>query len=485
MELKAGLSALVTGGAAGIGKAISLAFGKRGIFVTVVDSSDDGEQVAAAVIKENARFHTDLKFPSATFIKCDVTNTGELSFAFQKHFITYGGLDICINSAGISNPLPFQEDRTDGSRSWRHTINIQTMQAAQKPGAIINLGSSAGLYPSYKDPIYSASKGGVVMFTRSLLQYKRQGIRVNVLCPEFVETALARKVDAKFIELMGGFLHMDMVIKGAFELITDENKAGSCLWITNRRGLEYWPTPDEESKYLVLRSKVRGRSSVKAHEKLKIPESFEKIVVRTLSHNFRVATMVVRVPLRLDIKPDHVLLKIVYAGVNASDVNFSSGQYFGGNENDLNGHLPFDAGFEAVGILAARGESVHDLIVGTPAAVLAFGSYTEFMMVPAKYVLPIDRPIPEAVAMLTSGLTASIALEKTARMKSGKVVLVTAAAGGTGQFAVQLAKLAGKTVVATCGGKEKAMLLKDLGVDRVINYLEEDIKSVCSFTKSN
>ncbi|GAB2222511.1 hypothetical protein Droror1_Dr00016627 [Drosera rotundifolia] len=491
MELKAGLSALVTGGAAGIGKAISLAFGKRGIFVTVVDSSDEGEQVAAAVVKENTRFHTDLMVPSATFIKCDVTNSGELSFAFQKHFITYGGLDICINSAGISNPLPFQEDQTDGSHSWRHTINvnliavidstrlaIQTMQAAQKPGVIINLGSSAGLYPSYKDPIYSASKGGVVLFTRSLLQYKRQGIRVNVLCPEFVETELAQKVDAKFIDLMGGFLPMDMVIKGAFELITDEKKAGSCLWITNRRGLEYWPTPEEEAKYLVPRSKGRGRSSVKAPEKLKIPESFEKIVVCTLSHNFRVATMVVRVPLRLDIKRDHVLLKIVYAGVNASDVNFSSGQYFGGNKNDLNGHLPFDAGFEAVGIIAARGESVHDLIVGTPAAILAFGSYTEFMMVPAKYVLPIDRPVPEAVAMLTSGLTASIALEKTARMESGKVVLVTAAAGGTGQFAVQLAKLAGKTVVATCGGKEKAILLKDLGVDRVINYLEEDIKSV-------
>ncbi|GKV52123.1 hypothetical protein SLEP1_g58716 [Rubroshorea leprosula] len=58
------------------------------------------------------------------------------------------------------------------------------MQAMQKPGVIINLGSSAGLYPSTKDPIYSSSKAGVVLFTRSLAPYKRQGIRVNVLCPE-------------------------------------------------------------------------------------------------------------------------------------------------------------------------------------------------------------------------------------------------------------------------------------------------------------
>ncbi|MBA0573043.1 hypothetical protein Golob_000338 [Gossypium lobatum] len=63
-------------------------------------------------------------------------------------------------------------------------------------------------------------------------------------------------------------------------------------------------------------------------------------------------------------------------------------------------------------------------------------------------------------------------------MESGQVVLVTAAAGGTGQFAVQLAKLAGNKVVATCGGKEKARLLKDLGVDRVIDYKTEDIKTV-------
>jgi len=90
----------------------------------------------------------------------------------------------------------------------------------------------------------------------------------------------------------------------------------------------------------------------------------------------------------------------------------------------------------------------------------------------------VPRPDPEVVGMLTSGLTASIALEKSGQMESGKVVLVTAAAGGTGQFAVQLAKLAGNTVVATCGGKEKALLLKQLGVDRVIDYKAEDIKTV-------
>lgn len=63
-------------------------------------------------------------------------------------------------------------------------------------------------------------------------------------------------------------------------------------------------------------------------------------------------------------------------------------------------------------------------------------------------------------------------------MRSKETVLVTAAAGGTGQFAVQLAKLAGNQVVATCGSDDKARLLTGLGADRVINYNKEQTK-VC------
>jgi len=63
---------------------------------------------------------------------------------------------------------------------------------------------------------------------------------------------------------------------GAFELITDEKKAGACLWITNRRGLEYWPTPMEETKYLVG-SSSRKRPSFKVSTKIELPQSFEKM----------------------------------------------------------------------------------------------------------------------------------------------------------------------------------------------------------------
>lgn len=490
MELKPGMSALVTGGASGIGKAICLSLAQNGIFVTVVDFSEErGKEVTFLVEKENSKFHNGLKFPPALFVKCDVTNTSDMSTAFKKHLDTYGGLDVCVNSAGLGTAVRFDKDDSDGNSTWRRTINvnfialvdctrmaIQSMRALKKPGVIINVGSASGLYPMFADPIYAGTKGGVVLFTRSLAPLKREGIRVNVLCPEFVETDLGNKVNRGHVEMVGGFLTMESVMKGVYELIKDESKAGACLWITNRRGMEYWPTPSEVKKYTVKTLKSRRGPEYTA-PRFELPQTYNKIVVHTLSHKFRSATRIIQTQLSLPIKPQHALVKVIYAGVNASDVNFSSGRYFSNDKNANTTRLPFDAGFEAVGLIAAVGDSVH-LKVGSPVALMTFGSYAEFTLVPAKHLLPVPRPDPEVVAMLTSGLTASISLEKAGQMSYGQSVLVTAAAGGTGQFAVQLAKLAGNEVVATCGGEQKAKLLRSLGVHRVIDYKKEDIKQV-------
>ena len=69
-------------------------------------------------------------------------------------------------------------------------------------------------------------------------------------------------------------------------------------------------------------------------------------------------------------------------------------------------------------------------------------------------------------------------LEVVGELSSGETVLVTAAAGATGQLVVQLANQAGNHVIATCGGEDKAKLLRKLGADRVINYRNENIKAV-------
>ncbi|GFR48850.1 hypothetical protein Agub_g10804, partial [Astrephomene gubernaculifera] len=113
-----------------------------------------------------------------------------------------------------------------------------------------------------------------------------------------------------------------------------------------------------------------------------------------------------------------------------------------------------------------------------PVAALSYGGYSEYGIEPARTALRVPRVAPEIVALLTSGLTASIALEQAGRVAAGEVVLVTAAAGGTGQFAVQLARAAGCRVVATCGGARKAALLQELGAERVIDHTRESVKDV-------
>ena len=95
-----------------------------------------------------------------------------------------------------------------------------------------------------------------------------------------------------------------------------------------------------------------------------------------------------------------------------------------------------------------------------------------------RYAIPVPDASPEMVSLFVSGLTASIALSVTGQMTTGETVLVTAAAGGTGQYAVQLAKLAGNTVVGTCGSADKAAMLREIGCDRVVNYREESLGDV-------
>jgi prostaglandin reductase 3 len=85
---------------------------------------------------------------------------------------------------------------------------------------------------------------------------------------------------------------------------------------------------------------------------------------------------------------------------------------------------------------------------------------------------------PSVLPLLVQGISAAVALEQVGDMKSGETVLVTAAAGGTGQFVVQLAKLAGNHVIGTTSSDEKTEVLKALGCDRVINYNKEDIGTV-------
>mmetsp|Transcript_33517 Transcript_33517/g.79290 ORF Transcript_33517/g.79290 Transcript_33517/m.79290 type:complete len:348 (+) Transcript_33517:116-1159(+) len=197
--------------------------------------------------------------------------------------------------------------------------------------------------------------------------------------------------------------------------------------------------------------------------------SYRKIVCEKLGTNFREVTRIVSSKLSLAPATGHVLVRNEYLGINASDINFTNGTYLPGVQP------PFDTGFEAVGKVVGVGEGVSHLKVGQPVCYSAFGAFAEYKEVDARGTIPVAKSTPEPLTLLVSGLTASIALEKVGELTGKETVLVTAAAGATGSFAVQLAKLKGCHVIGTCSSDDKCEALRKLGVDRPINYKKEPL----------
>ncbi|XP_005100048.1 prostaglandin reductase-3-like [Aplysia californica] len=209
-----------------------------------------------------------------------------------------------------------------------------------------------------------------------------------------------------------------------------------------------------------------------------LPATAKQVTAIKLGTNFREITEIRKVPVP---KPQagQVLVKTKFVGINASDINLTSGRY------NLAIKPPFPAGLEGIGPIVAVGEGVTNLKIGQAVAFLQNGSFAEYVIVPADKAVPVPSSDPGLLSIVLSGLTASISLEQDGNLKAGETVLVTAAAGGTGQFAVQIAKLAGCHVIGTCSSPEKADFLKSIGCDRVINYKKESFEEVITKEYSN
>lgn len=183
----------------------------------------------------------------------------------------------------------------------------------------------------------------------------------------------------------------------------------------------------------------------------------------------------VEVPL-VDPNENQVRIRNIYAGVNATDINITAARYFS------DGNIPFDIGLEALGIVDKVGANVDSFKQGD--AVLAFppkpSTFSEYLYVSPQELIPIPEMKPEFLVSLVNGLTATIALDFAGRVKSGDKVLVTAAAGGTGQIVCQWAKHRGAYVIAMTSSDEKAEFLKSLNVDLIINYRKENVDDVLS-----
>jgi NAD(P)-dependent dehydrogenase (short-subunit alcohol dehydrogenase family) len=192
----AGRVAVITGGGSGIGLAAARRMRAEG--ATIVVGDIDGEAGAAAAEEL-----------SGLFMPVDVSGEGAVNALFDAAAQSYGSVDIAFNNAGISPPEDDLIENTD-LPAWQRVqdVNLKSvylccraalrhMVPAQK-GSIINTASFVAVLGSATSQIsYTASKGGVLAMSRELgVQFARQGIRVNALCPGPVNTPLLQELFA-------------------------------------------------------------------------------------------------------------------------------------------------------------------------------------------------------------------------------------------------------------------------------------------------
>ncbi len=193
-----GKVAIVTGGATGIGKAISLALAREGSSV-IVDYFGD-EQSAIEVVDEIQNFGG-----KACAVAADISKEDEVAALAARAVKHFGGIDILINNAGIEHKEPFLETPLD---VWNNVIAInltgawlcsqtvaRQMVKQKRGGRIINISSIHEELAMPTNSPYCASKGGVRMLMRTIaLELAEHGITVNDVCPGAVDTPMDAKL---------------------------------------------------------------------------------------------------------------------------------------------------------------------------------------------------------------------------------------------------------------------------------------------------
>ncbi|KAK2828073.1 hypothetical protein Q5P01_019107 [Channa striata] len=248
-------TAVVTGAAMGIGAAIAEILLQHGAKVVLLDVN---EPAAKTRMDE---FQKKYGKDRTLFLKCNVESEEQIKAALQKTVETFGRIDILCNNAGIADEV-----------DWKKTISINlvgiisgTYLALEhmnkltggQGGVIINMASITGVYPVQGCPAYTASKHGVVGFTRGMAitsNLAGYGIRLNAICPGPVQTELLNMSISRFgrffhlqcppniIQEVMGILTPSEVAEAVLELVMDETKNGEAL-VLLRKGKQYVTFP--------------------------------------------------------------------------------------------------------------------------------------------------------------------------------------------------------------------------------------------------
>ena len=228
--------AIITAAGSGIGRAGACAMAREGAFVVIADRDESaGQATADAIADAGGR---------AEAIATDVADDRALESLIDGVAQRHGRIDILHNHAGIQVGGPLTEVETSGmDASWRINVRahfvaakrVMPIMIAQGSGVILNTASNSGVFYDREMIAYATSKHAIVAMTRQMaIDYARHGVRVNALCPGWVDTPF----NAPFIAQMGGRAAIEAYVRDTIPMgrwASAEEIAESILFLVSDR----------------------------------------------------------------------------------------------------------------------------------------------------------------------------------------------------------------------------------------------------------
>jgi 3-oxoacyl-[acyl-carrier protein] reductase len=232
MDEKPSKVALITGSSRGIGYAIALEFAKREIDVVINNHEHtlEGEKAADEIKRMGRR---------ALYIQADVSDYQQVEIMVEKIIKEFGKIDILVNNAGITRDKLLENMDAD---AWNSVLSVNLTgifnctkavikhMKSQGHGKIINISSVVGITGNIGQANYSASKGGVISFTKTIAkEYARYNININAIAPGFINTSLLQSIPEKVMEkilkkiMLGRLGNPEEVAKLVYFLSSDDS----------------------------------------------------------------------------------------------------------------------------------------------------------------------------------------------------------------------------------------------------------------------
>jgi 3-oxoacyl-[acyl-carrier protein] reductase len=232
---------LVTGAGRGIGKSVAERFAREGAKLALVSNDESNLMETVKELEEHGR--------DILPITVDVSDHDQVRAAVEQTVRRFGRIDILINNAGIAWEEPILDITPE---NWRKIIDVNLngvfwtaqetakVMVRQGEGVILNMASTNGLVGEAKYAHYNASKGGVVLLTKTMaIELGASGIRVNAVCPGYIQTPMSEAIDdPQFVEkyvrekIPLGRVGKPKDVAGVFAFLASEDAAfvtGECL----------------------------------------------------------------------------------------------------------------------------------------------------------------------------------------------------------------------------------------------------------------